>query len=114
MRLESSVEGVDPDLAGGWLETVVGGRGSRWVPVDERDGGRGQVTVDKRDGGGDCVTVDERDGGSCLVSKGQMSGVAEGVKGDISRPLVKRGTPWETTGSGRRRVAVDGVGNRAC
>ena len=38
MRPESAVEGVYPGLAGGGLETAVGGQGSRRVAVDERDG----------------------------------------------------------------------------
>ena len=71
------------------------------------------MTADEGDGRGSWVTVDERDGGSCLVSEWQMSGVAEEVKGDGSRPLVRCGAPLETTGTGKRRVAGDGVGNRA-
>ena len=103
------MEAMDAGLAGSLLKTAVSGRGSRGVALDEGDGRRGRMMVEERDGRG-WKTVDVRDVGGRLIRKREMSGVAEVVKGDGSRPLIGGGAPWETTGRGRRRVAGDGVG----
>ena len=58
------------------------------------------------------MMVDEGDSRGRLIREGEMPGETKGVEGDGSRPLVR--ATWEATGSGRRREAGDGVGNRAC
>ena len=100
-------------MTGGLLEAVVEGGGSRGVPLDERDGKRGLVTAQESDGGGRDA-VDVHGAGSRLICKPEMTGVPDVVEGDDSRPLVGRRASWETAGSGRRRVAGDGVGSRPC